>query len=148
MPIFINTDNSDKKNKIYNAKLVGSRLDDAEAKMKEMVIKAFENDAEFTTNKIDDPKGYTLMFEVTKFEGTDRDASCTISGEIIRYPKSVSHSKKAQKGKGSEKVMIGGDWSISSAVSGKNSIVRCVEEVMKVLVPKSKTVMKADFARR
>jgi hypothetical protein len=149
-PIFINTDNSDKKHKIYIANAVGEGLGEAEDKMQAMVIKAFEKASEFTTNKIDNPKGYTLVFKVTKFDTADHETSCTINGQILQYP-AVTYSKA----KGSSKndaviVMTSGNWSGSATASGKGkrAMLDCVEAIMESMVPKSIPVMKSDMTRR
>lgn len=143
-PIFINTDNSDKKHKIYLGDKAGSASKDAEDKIEEMVVKAFANEAAFTTNKITDAKGYTLFFEVTEFSGSSRDVSCKVVGEILRYPSSATkgHGRKA------EKVMISGEWSGKAAVSGKDALAQCIEAIMEKIVPKSFPVMTSDMARR
>ena len=149
-PIFINTDNTDKKNKIYVANAVGTDMTIAEEEMQAMVIKAFEKAAEFTTNKIDDPKGYTLYFKVTKFEASGHDVTCKITGDILRFP-TVSYSKAKGAGKSQvEKVMFGGEWAGSATASGmgKRAIKACVEAIMEGMVPKSFPVMKADMTRR
>ena len=142
-PIFINTDNSDKKNKIYNANLAGS--EEAEAKMKEMVLKAFEKDSEFTTNNIKDPKGYTIRFKITKFESSGGDTTVTIQGEILRYPKAPS-----KKGAADENVNLSKNWENTATVSGKGSAaaVQAVEAILELMVPKSKPIMKVDMTRR
>ena len=148
-PIFINTDNNDKKNKIYNTHAVGEGAAEAEEKMRAMVVKAFEKASEFTTNKIDNPKGYTLLFKVTKFSSSGGETGCTISGEILRYPKAFSKSK-GSGGSGTESVMTAGKWtgSAKASGSGKGSMMDCVEAVMESIVPKSIPVMKADMTRR
>src|SRR5262249_52038352 len=138
-PVFINTDNTDKKNKIYVANAVGGDMAEAEDKMQSMVVKAFEKAPEFTTNKIDNPKGYTLYFKVTKFSASGGETSCTITGEILRYP-TVSYSKAKGAGKAqTEKVMFGGEWSASATASGKGkgAILDCVDAIMERIVPKS-----------
>jgi hypothetical protein len=118
-PIYINTDNSDKKHKIYIANAVGEGLGEAEDKMQVMVVKAFEKASEFTTNKIDNPKGYTLVFKVTKFDGGDHETSCTIQGTILQYP-AVKYSKaKESKKDDAVMVMVGGDWKGSATASGR-----------------------------
>lgn len=144
-PIFINTNNDDKKHKIYIANLTGTAMDAAEQKMKEMVVKAFKDDADFTTNKIDNPKGYTIRLEVTKFDVSGGETSCTITGEILRYPKAAS-----KKGSADEKVMVSRDWSNTAAASGKGTgaVVQCVEAILELMVPKSIPVMKIDMTRR
>ena len=145
-PIYINTDNSDKKHKIYIASLAGNAVDAAETKMQEMVVKAFEKQSDFTTNKTDNPKGYTLIFKLTKFSSSGGETSCTIDGDIVRYP-SVATKKS---GSGAEKVMFGGNFSISASVSGggNGAAIQCVEAIMEPLVPKAIPVMKSDMGRR
>src|SRR5215831_10116658 len=109
-PVFINTDNSDKNHKIYVATSAGEGAADAENKMHDMVVKAFEKESEFTTNKIDNAKGYTLQFKVTKFNSAAHETSCTIQGLILRYPASFSKSKQGD-GSGEDVVMFSGNWS-------------------------------------
>jgi mevalonate kinase len=144
-PIYINTDNNDKKNKIYNANLTGSAVDAAENKIKEMVIKAFEKEAGFTTAKADNPKGYTIMLKVTTFKASGGDTTCTITGEILRYPKAPS-----KKGSADEKVMVSRDWSNTATASGKDTaaVLQCIESILELMVPKSIPVMKIDMTRR
>ena len=147
-PIYINTDNSNKSDKVFIASLAGDSVDTVEAKMKEMVVKAIEKAPEFTTNKVDPAKGYTLRFKITKFKSEGRDASCTIAGEILRYP-TVSYSKA--KGAGStqtETVMFAGNWGGSASASGRSAAVDCVEAIMESMIPKSYPVMKSDMTRR
>jgi hypothetical protein len=148
-PIYINTDNSDKKHKIYIANAVGEGLGEAEDKMQAMVIKAFEKASEFTTNKIDNPKGYTLVFKITKFNAGDHETSCTINGTILQYP-AVTYSK-SKESSGSDAVMVmAGDWKGSATASGKgkHAMLDCVEAIMESMVPKSIPVMKSDMTRR
>lgn len=149
-PIFINTDNSDKTKKIYIANAVGEGMGEAEDKMQAMVIKAFEKAPEFTTNKIDNPKGYTLVFKVIKFDAGDHDTSCTIQGTILQYPVVTYSKSKESKKDDAVMVMIGGDWkgSATAAGKGKRAMLDCVEAIMESMVPKSFPVMKADMNRR
>ena len=125
--------------------MTGTSMAVAEDKMKEMVIKAFEKESDFTTNDIDNPKGYTLVFKVTKFS-SGSETSCTITGDILRYPKSAS--KKA--GAGEEKVMVSRDWSNTASASGSGNaaVLQCVEAILELMVPKSFPVMKIDMTRR
>jgi hypothetical protein len=148
--IFINTNNVDKTNKIYVANLAKDAMAEAENKIQEMVIKAFEKVADFTTATINNPKGYTLYFKITKFSAEGHETSCTINGDILRYP-SVTYSKA--KGAGAsqnEKVMFGGEWKGSATATGKGkgALLDCIEAIMEGIVPKSIPVMKADMIRR
>ncbi len=143
-PIFINTNNSDKKHRIYVGDKAGSAAVPAEDKIKEMVIKIIANEATFTTNNITDPKGYTLFFEVSEFSGSGGSVDCKITGEILRYPSSATkgHGAKA------EKVMVSGEWSGKAQVSGRDALAQAIEAIMEKIVPKSFAVMTADMARR
>jgi hypothetical protein len=149
-PIFINTDNSDKSKKIYIANAAGDVMAEAEDKMKEMVVKAFEKVPEFTTIKVGDQKGYTLAFKVTKFNAGDHETSCTIAGQILQYP-AVTYSKSKESNKSdSVMVMTAGVWSGSATATGrgKSAVLDCVDAIMEGMVPKSFPVMKADMVRR
>jgi hypothetical protein len=147
-PIFINTDNSDKTDKVFIGTLAGPAMTVVEEKMRAMVVKAIEKAPEFTTNKIDNPKGYTLMFKLTKFAAEGREASCTITGEILRYPK-VGYSKAKEAGKAqTETVMFGGEWKGSASASGRSAAADCIEAIMESMIPKSYPVMKSDMTRR
>ena len=149
-PVFINTDNSEKTKKIYVANAVGESQAEVEDKMQAMVVKAFEKVPDFTTIKTDSPKGYTLVFNVTKFNAAAHETSCTITGQILQYP-SVTYSKSKQSNKSDAViVMFAGDWKGSATASGKgkNAILDCVEAIMEGLVPKSIPVMRTDMTRR
>lgn len=149
-PIFINTNNSDKTKKIYIANAVGEGIAEAEDKIQEMVIDAFKTASEFTTNKIENPKGYTLVFKVTKFDAAAHETSCTITGQILQYP-NVTYSKTKESNKSdSVMVMFAGDWKGSATATGKGkrAMLDCVEAIMEGLVPKSIPVMKSDMTRR
>jgi hypothetical protein len=148
-PVFINTDNSDKNHKIYIANMVGDGSADAEDKMQSMVVKAFEKESDYTTNKIANAKGYTLTFKVTKFSAAAHETSCTIQGLILRYPASYSKSKESG-GSGDDVVMFAGNWQQSATATGKGvqAMNDCVEAIMESMVPKSFPLMKSDMTRR
>jgi hypothetical protein len=148
-PIFINTDNTDKTKKIYIANAVGERMGEAEDKMQAMVIKAFEKVPDFTTNKIDNPKGYTLIFKVTKFNAGDHETSCTISGFVVQYPAKTYSTSKESSGDNAQMVSAG-DWKGSATATGrgKQAMMDCIEAIMEGMVPKSIPVMKYDMTRR
>ncbi|MFL6467097.1 MAG: hypothetical protein ACJ72Z_03975 [Pyrinomonadaceae bacterium] len=143
-PIFINTDNSNKKKRIFIGDKAGAGSADVEDKIRAQILKIIEPKSEFTTNKIDDPKGYTLFCEVTEFSASGGDTSIKIVIEIIRFPATYSkgHGKKG------EKVMTSGELSGKGAASGKNGLSDAIEAIMQTIVPKTFPVMIADMARR
>ena len=100
--IFVNTDNSNITNKIYNAGKVGKSAAAAEGKMKGAVVEIVGKAADFTTTKFGDAKGYTIRIEVSKVEKAGAQTTYTVSGEIVRYPATVTKSH----GKGEEMVTL------------------------------------------
>ena len=143
-PIFINTDNSNKKKRIYIGDKAGGSSADVEAKIQAQIIKIIAPTSEFTTNKVDEPKGYTLFCEVTEFSKTGGDTSMKIVIEIIRFP--AAYSKKA--GSKGEKVMTSGELSGTASASGKTGLADAIEAIMQKIVPKTYATMIADMARR
>jgi len=140
-PIYINTDNDNPKEKLFVAKLAGDKAAEMEKKMKEIVIKMIEKDPTFTTNKIKDPKGYSLRFVVSKFKSEGRETSCTIAGEILQYPK-LTYMKG---GPGTAMVSLG--FSGSATATGSSAAIDCVEAVTESLVKKSLPAMREHMAK-
>ena len=142
-PIFINTDNSNKKKRIYIGDKAGGQSAAVETKIGAEIVKAFVKSADFTTNKITDPKGYTLFCEVTEFSSSG-GVTIKIVMEIIRYPAAFS-VKKGSKG---EKVMTSGELSGTASASGSGALDQAIEAIMEKIVPKTLPVMIADMTRR
>ena len=145
--IYINTDNSKTTDKIFIANAVGQDVAAAENKIKATLEKALLKVGDFTTGKVPNPKGYTLRLKVTKYSASGNEASCTITGEILRYP-AVTYSKT--KLSGAEKVMTGGEWKGSATASGqgKYAALECIEAIVESMIPKSFPVMRSDMMRR
>ena len=143
-PIFINTDNSNKKKRIYIGDKAGGSSADVESKIGAQIIKIIAPTSEFTTNKVDEPKGYTLFCEVTEFSKTAGDTRMKIVIEIIRFP--TQYTKK--HGAKGEKVMTSGELSGTASASGKTGLADAVEAIMQKIVPKTYATMIADMARR
>ena len=94
MPIYVNTDNSDPKKKLFNASALGSAAA-VEKKMQEVVVETIRDDAgaDFNTDK--PGKGYSLRMKVVaKKDGRTTTVSVTI--EILRYPPEVQKKKKGE----------------------------------------------------
>ena len=139
-PIFINTDN-DPKEPLFLAKLAGDKAADLEKKMQEVVIKVIEKDSTFTTNKIKDPKGYSLRFQVSKFKSEGRETSCTVKGEILQYPK-LTYMKG-----GPGTAMVSLPFSGSATATGRFAAVDCVESITESLVKKSLPLMREHMVK-
>jgi hypothetical protein len=146
--IFVATDNSDPKNKLYDARKAGTSASAAEAAMQKVVKKVVGKAAGFTTLKSDQAKGYTIRLTISKLEVADRQTKCTLTGEIVRYPVTASRSKDASEGE--HMVNIGEAWTGSGTATGtsEGSLLDLVEAIAESMVTRSIPAMKADFARR
>ena len=92
MPIYVNTDNSDPKKKLFNATAVGNAAA-VEKKMQEVVVETIRDDAgaDFNTDK--PGKGYSLRMKVVA-EKSGRSMTITVEIEILRYPPEADKKKK------------------------------------------------------
>jgi hypothetical protein len=140
-PIYINTEN-DPKDPIFVAKLTGEQAAACEKMMRDTIVKVIEKDSTFTTNKIKNPKGYSIRLEVSKFKAEGRETSCTLSGMILEYPK-LTYMKGAP---GTAVVSL--PFSGSATASGRFAAVDCVEAVAESLVKKALPLMKKHMAER
>jgi len=148
--IYINTNNTNKTEKIFIAKLVGEEAPAAEEKIKATLETALSKTGDFTTGTIPNPKGYTLRLKVTKYSATGSEASCTITGEILRFP-AVTYSKSKFAGKTqTETVNFAGEWKGSATATGhgKYAALECIEAIVESMIPKSFPVMRSDMMRR
>ena len=132
-PIYLNTEKIDKK-RIFIADVAGGASAEVEDLMKKTVIAALVKNAEFTTNKYDGAKGYTLEMELQKVE-VDKagNTACTMSTTIRRYPDGNTASVG---GKSNSKVGPPAD---------KGAIFDCVKAMVKETVDKSLPVMTKDW---
>ena len=136
-PIYINTDN-DPKEPLFEAKLAGDKAADCEKKMRDTLVKVIEKDATFTTNKIKDPKGYSIRLVVSKLTTEGRETSCSLSGEILQYPK-TNYGKKGN-------LMVSTSMTGSARASGSFAAVDCVEAITESLVKKALPIMRSHMA--
>lgn len=144
-PIFVDVDNSNAKAKLYNGKIAGDSAEKAEAKIQTMVKKAVEKAPGFTTTKAGSPKGYTILIAITKIERPGHETKCTLSGEIVRYPKGVT----TNRGAGAEMVTVG-NWGNTATASGtsEGSLLDCVEAVTESMMKSGIGAMNRDFLKR
>ena len=93
-PIYVNTDNSNSKNKLFNAGSLGNAAA-IEKKMQDVVIETIRNDAgaDFNTDK--PGKGYSLRMKV-EAETKGRATTYTVNIEILRYPPERAKGKKGE----------------------------------------------------
>jgi len=142
-PIFVNTDNSDPKKKLFNASATGSAAA-IEKKMEEVVIETIRNDAgaDFNTDK--KGKGYSLRMTVVA-EKEGRATTYTVKIEILRYP-----PEKAKRGKGEAIVPITvepGHATLTGTTS-EADVVDAIAQLTKSNVKAAIGPMTIDMTRR
>lgn len=140
--IYVNTDNSNFQDKVYNGTLAKGDAAAVEKKMQEVVVKVIGKNAGFTTNKTPDPKGYSIMLKLAKLESTGRQVKCTLSGELLRYPNTYS-----VKGSGQGMVSTSFSGSATATGMGKFAVVDCVEAVAESMVEKAIPAMRSDITK-
>jgi len=142
--IFVNTDNSNAMSKIYKATKVGKSAAAVEKKMQEEVVAALGKTADFTTDKSESSKGYTIRIEVIKVETVGPKTTYTFRSSIVRYP-----STAGQGGKGEEMVSTTSkDPTITVQGASEAMLLDGVESVTENIVNKSLGGMRVDMARR
>jgi hypothetical protein len=142
--IFVDTDNADFQNKLFNGFKAGDAADKAEAKMQKVVETLIGKAPGFTTHKDKDAKGYAIRLTVAKVETGARNVTCSLSGEIVRFPLAVN--KKGEQGE--EMVSAGMAGKGVADGTSQAAVVDCIETVAQDLVNKAIPKMRADFAKR
>jgi hypothetical protein len=142
--IFVDTDNSDPKDKLYNGLKAGQSAAKAEGKMQAVVKRIIDKAPGFTITKFANAKGYAIRLEISKLEVADHKTKCSLSGSIVRYPKGVT--KKGAKGD----EMLSTGWGGSATADGtsEGSLLDCVEAITESMLAKGIPVMSADYPKR
>lgn len=139
--IYVNTDNSSRTNKLYNAGSLGKSAEAAEKKMQEVVVEAISEAPDFNTDR--PGKGYSLRMKVVT-ESAGRATKYTVTVEIIRYPKSA-----AKGGKGEELVPTMSKPGSATVEGGsERDILDAIGELTRNNVKASLHVMRIDMGRR
>jgi len=140
-PIYVNTDNSNLENKLYNASKLGKSAAAAEKKMQEAVVEALSKVPDFNTDK--PGKGYSLRMKVLT-ESVGRATKYIVTVEILRYPSVV------RKGKKGEELVPTVSKPGSATVEGGSEadVLDAIGELTKNNVKASLSVMRIDMTRR
>jgi hypothetical protein len=139
--IFVNTDNSDPTNKLYNASKLGKSATAAEKKIQDAVEEAISKTPDFTTDK--SGKGYSLRMKVLT-EAVGRATRYTVTIEIIRYPKTTGKG-----GKGEELVpTMSKPGSATVEGASEADILDAIGQLAQSNVKASLGVMRIDMTRR
>lgn len=143
--IFVNTDNSNLQAKLYNGSKAGAEAKAVEELMQKVIVKVIGKNPGFTTTKIQDPKGYSIKLEIANLVQTAHETSCSLKGELVRYPNTFS-----AKAKGGGETMVSTSFTGSAKASGmgKFAVIDCVEAIAESMIPKTIPAMRQDMLQR
>lgn len=142
--IFVETSNTDPRQKLFNGLKAGASAAKAEEKMQKVVKKIIDKAGGFTTNKSENAKGYALRLTVAKVEVGAHQTKCSLSGSIVRYPPTVT--KKGDKGEEMVSTSMTGNGTVDGTSEG--AILDCIEAIAEDLVLKSVPIMRTDYVKR
>lgn len=137
--IFVETDNSDPLNKIYDASMAGGSAGPAEAMMQKVVRKIIAATADFTTTKTEKSKGYIIKLRIDKLETANRQAKCRLEGMIVRYPA----NDYGPEGN----AMVSTKMTGGATATGRNALLDCVESITEDLMKLALPAMRTDPLR-
>lgn len=143
--IFVNTDNTNPKDKLFNGRMAGAEAKAVEDLMQKIVVKIIGKNPGFTTTKLPNPKGYSIKLEIAKLQQTPQETSCSLKGELVRYPNSFSVAKKGGAGAMVSTSFTGGAKAIGM---GKHAVIELVEAIAESMVAKTIPAMRQDMLQR
>lgn len=143
-PIFVDTENTNPENKLFNGAKAGKASAQAEEKMKKAVVKIIGKAPDFTTNKTADGKGYAIRLVVAKVEVSGQKTTCSLSGDIVRRPREMT--KKRGEGEEMVSTSMKGNGSVDG--TSDRDALDCIEAIAEDLVAKSLPAMRKDWVSR
>jgi hypothetical protein len=143
--IYVNTDNTNTADKLFNGSKAGEEAKAVEDIMQKVVVTVVGKNSGFTTTKIANPKGYSIKLEIAKLEQVGRETSCSLKGELVRYPNSFTVAKK-----GGAATMVSTSFTGSAKAigMGKRAVVELVEAIAEGMIPKAIPAMRQDMLQR
>jgi hypothetical protein len=143
--IFVNTDNSNVANKLFNGTKAGAEAKAVEDVMQKVVIKVIGKNPGFSTAKTANPKGYSIKLEIAQLQQNGRETSCSLRGELVRYPNSFTVAKK----EGAATMVSTSFTGSAKAIGmGKFAVIELVEAIAESMVPKAIPAMRQDMLQR
>jgi hypothetical protein len=143
--IFVNTDNGNGANKLFNGSKAGTEAKAVEEIMQKIVIKVVGKNPGFTTAKTPDPKGYSIKLEIAQLLQNGRETTCSLKGELVRYPNSFTVAKKDGA---ATMVSTSFTGSAKAIGMGKFAVIDLVEAIAESMVPKTIPAMRQDMLQR
>jgi hypothetical protein len=142
MPIFIETDNSDRNNKIYIATLAQKDADKAEAAIQRAVRAVIGKSNDFTSTKPTDAKelkalkGYVIIIKLVGVTPDGTDLKCSLEGIVVHYPRELTKSKKEGEKMVTTKFTGGAKANTRDAVV--DAVEAATESMTKIALPRIK----------
>jgi hypothetical protein len=143
--IFVNTDNTDAANKLFNGIKAGAEAKAVEEVMQKIVVKVVGKNPGFSTAKTPNPKGYSIKLEIAQLQTTGRETSCSLRGELVRYPNSFTVAKKDGA---ATMVSTSFTGSATAIGMGKFAVIDLVEAIAESMIPKTIPAMRQDMLQR
>lgn len=142
--IFVNTDNTNHDDKLYEGTKVGAAgASQAETKIENTVKGILAKTPGFTTTKAKDSIGYSIYIHVAKVVPDGPKVNCGLSGWVERYP------PKATAKKGDGKEMVGLKMTGNGYATSKSMVLDVVEAITEELIKKQCVpLMRLDMTKR
>ena len=143
--IYVNTDNTNATDKLFNGAKAGAEAKAVEEVMQKVVVNIVGKNAGFTTTKMANPKGYSIKLEIARLEQVGRETSCSLKGELVRFPNSFTVAKN-----GGAATMVSTSFTGSAKAigMGKHAVVELVEAITEGMIPKAIPAMRQDMLQR
>ncbi len=143
--IYVNTDNSNPRAKIYEAGKMGKSAAAAEKKMQEVIRAMVTKEADFVSDKAAVGKGYTIKIKVTNATAAGGTTTYTVHYEVVRFPSGTG------KGGSKGEFMVSTrtkDLEIQVQGNSEDLLLEGVESVAENIMTKCFPVMRVDMTNR
>jgi hypothetical protein len=142
--IYVNTDNSNSKAKIYEAGKMGKSAAAAEQKMQDVITDMATKEPDFVADKSAAGKGYTIRIKVTNATTAAGTTTYTLHPEIVRFP---SGAGKGGKGEFMVSTLVK-DIEIQIQGHSEDMLLDAVGDATQKIMKKSFPLMRVDMTKR
>lgn len=143
--IYVNTDNSNPRAKIYEAGKMGKSAAAAEKKMQDVVRALIDKEADFVWDKSAVGKGYTIKIKVTNAKTASGTTTYTVHYEVVRFP--LGTGKGGSKGEFMVSTTTK-DLEIQVQGNSEAMLLDGVESVTENIMKKCFPAMRVDMTNR
>ena len=143
--IYVNTDNSNPRAKIYDASKTGKSAAAAEQKMQEVVRDMVTKEPDFVSDQSAVGKGYTIKIKVTNASASGGTTTYTVHYEVVRFP--LGTGKGGSKGEFMVSTVTK-DLEIQVQGNSEGMLLEGVEMVTQNIMKKCFPAMRVDMTKR